>query len=287
MDIDKIFHFLEYVGTITESGEVVVSVFFELAIAIIIEFLLRIILIFRSANIHFFKEEKYLKQKAIILNHIGLEIIITFIFSFLFLLIINMVFAPLLGQIVAICIDDWYLIPKEKESIFNKIEINKSVATGNTIKDLINIHEMIDESIINSSDFQPVIVKHINEIKRVQNEHKEKIDLVAEKCDTSLELLQKLKRAGMNDKRIALKESIYDCLNNGFVTPKERDKIVADYESYINEYDGNGEIKSLYENHFVKLSVHEDRRKKNIDVKNDRRKERRVPYGTYDKKEKN
>lgn len=292
MELNKIFELMNYVGSITESGEVVVTVFIELTISIIFAFFLRLMLIFKSAKIKLFGEKKFIKQKAIILNHIGLEVLITFIFSFLLLmllktsgsnLIMNMIFAPLLGQVVSICIDDWYLIPREASSIFSKFDNIPSVP-ANSVKDIAEIRGMLDLDLVNSEEFKPVVIQSINEIKKIQEEHEQKIDCISNKCDSSLELLLKLEKAGMNDKKVALKESIYEVLNNGFVTPKQRDKIVADYASYI-EFNGNGEIKDLYENHFSKLSVHEDRRKNNIAVQNDRRQNNKVPYGKYDKKD--
>ena len=83
----------------------------------------------------------------------------------------------------------------------------------------------------------------------------ERIDIIANKSDESIKFLSKLQKAAMNDKKIALKDNIYTCLNAGFVTPKERDKIALDYESYC-ELGGNHDVKNLYEEHFLKLNVH-------------------------------
>ena len=293
MDVEKIFKIIDYVGHISESGEIATSVFLQLSFSIIISFALRICLIFKSAKIKFFGEKQYIKQRAIILNHCGLEILINLIFSYILLLllntsnnnlIMNMIIAPLLGQVVAICIDDWYLIPKEKEHIFDKIPEDKEVSSSNTITDLVKLHGMIEPSLSKSKDFRPIIIQSINEIKKVQQEHEEKIDIIANKSDESIKFLSKLQKAAMNDKKIALKDNIYTCLNAGFVTPKERDKIALDYESYC-ELGGNHEVKNLYEEHFLKLNVHEDRRKNKVDVENDRRSNKqRVIYGEYDKK---
>lgn len=295
MDIDKIFHVLEYVGKVSESGSIAVNVFIQLSISILIAFLLRICLIFKSAKIKFFGEKKFIKQKAIILNHCGLEILINLIFSYLLLLILNtsnnnlimnMIIVPLLGQVVAICIDDWYLIPKEKESIFSIIPERENIITANNVSGLIQLHGKLDENLAKSDDFRPIIIQTINDIKQVQEEHEIKIDDITTKCNTSLDLLLKLQRAGKRDKQISLKGDIYDCLNKGFVTPKEREKIAADYKSYIEEFDGNGEIQELFEEHFKKLNIHEDRRKNNVKVEQERRCGSSVNYGKYDKNNK-
>lgn len=291
MDINKIFDFMNKIGTITESGEVVLAVFIQLVIALVVYYFLRMALIFKSAKIHFFKERKFLKQKAIILNHIGIEIIINFIVSFLLLIImktsnnniiVNMVFAPLLGQVIAILIDDWYIIPKEKDSIYHKFNKKPDIEV-NSVKDIAELHGMLDMGLADKEEFRPVIIQTINDIKKEQEEHAQKIDDISNKCDVSMNCLNKLQKAAMNDKKIALKDEIYECLNAGFVTPKQRDKITLDYESYC-ELGGNHEVQKLYEEHFLNLSVHEDRRKKNVSVDQDRRSnEQRVLYGEFDK----
>ena len=290
MDIDKLFQILNYTGDILNSSSVAVTIFIELSISILIISALRICLIFKGAKIKFFGEKKHIKQRAIILNHCGLEILINFIFSYLLLMllrtrndnfVINMVFSPLLGQVISICIDDWYLIPKEKEAIFDKIPKEEAMSSANTISNLIQINEMIDSDLAKSEDFRPVIIEHINGIKKIQKEHEEKIDDIRNKCDMTIDCLQVLQKAAMRDKKIALKQEIYDCLNAGFVTPRQRDKIQTDYESYC-ELGGNHEVEKLFEEHFLELPVHEDRRIQNCDVENERRRKRNLEYGSLD-----
>ena len=290
MDIDKIFKVLEYVGNISDSGSIAVSVFIQLAISILVASALRIGFILRSAKIKIIGEKKYIKQRAIILNHCGLEILINLIFSYLLLLllntsnnnlIMNMLISPLLGQVVAICIDDWYLIPKEKEGIFDKIPNHEKISSANTITNLVEIHGMLDSSLSESEEFRPVIIQAINEIKKIQEEHETKITDIQQKCDSTVDYLKRMQNAAMRDKKIVIKQEIYDCLNAGFVTPKQRDKIQLEYESYL-DLGGNGEIEKLYEEHFVKLSVHEDRRRIKLEVENDRRQPFKCEYGSLD-----
>ena len=294
MDIDKIFHVLEYTGGVLSSGSVAIAVFIELSISIIIAFSLRICLTFKGAKIKFFGEKEHSKQRAIILNHCGLEILINFIFSYLLLIVLNtnsrnfitnMIFAPLLGQVISICIDDWYLIPKEKDSIYSKFNKEEDVPSTNTISNLVQIHGMIDSSLAKSEDFRPVIIEIINDIKKVQQEHEDKISDIQQKCDTTIDCLQVLQKAAMRDKKIALKQEIYDCLNAGFVTPRQRDQIQTDYESYC-ELGGNHEVEKLFENHFLSLPVHEDRRIQKCEVNNERRKGQKYEYGSLDNEEK-
>ncbi len=294
MTIEKIFSFLEHMGKITNSGTVALTVSIELCISLLIMFFLRTLLIFKSAKIKFFKEEKFIKQRGIILNHIGLEIIISFIVSYIFLLminttsgniILNMLFVPLLGQIIAICIDDWILIPKETDAIFNKVNLSES-HTVNTIQDIAEIKGAINHDIVNSNDFRPIIVNTINDIKKVQEEHESKINVITDKCNETVDLLAKLQESEKNDKKISLKKTLYNCLNNGFVTPEEREKIEIDYYSYINLLGGNSDVQELYEKHYKKLDVHEDRRKENKTVAYDKRQDTYIKYGQYDSENK-
>lgn len=294
MTIEKIFSFLEHMGKITNSGTVALTVSIELCISLLIMFFLRTLLIFKSAKIKFFKEEKFIKQRGIILNHIGLEIIISFIVSYIFLLminttsgniILNMLFVPLLGQIIAICIDDWILIPKETDAIFNKVNLSES-HTVNTIQDIAEIKGAINHDIVNSNDFRPIIVNTINDIKKVQEEHESKINVITDKCNETVDLLAKLQESEKNDKKISLKKTLYNCLNNGFVTPEEREKIEIDYYSYTNLLGGNSDVQELYEKHYKKLDVHEDRRKENKTVAYDKRQDTYIKYGQYDSENK-
>ena len=290
MNTEKLFSILEHMGKITSSGKVALTVSIELGISLLVMFFLRTALIFKAAKIKFFKEKKYLKQRGIILNHIGLEIILSFIFSYLFLLmvdttsgniVLNMFFVPLLGQIIAICIDDWILIPKETDAIFNKINLSNS-HTVNTVQDIAEIKGAINQDIVDSEDFGPVVVNTINNIKKVQEEHENKINIITERCNETVDLLAKLQESEKNDKKISLKKSLYNCLNNGFVTPEEREKIEIDYYSYIHLLGGNSDVQELYEKHYKKLDVHEDRRREDSSITNNKRQETYIKYGQYD-----
>ncbi len=284
MDIHKIFDVINYVGEITSSSKVIATVFIELAISLLIMFGLRVILIFKTAGIKFIKEEKYKMQKGIILNHIGIEIIIALIISFLLLLmikttsnnlIINMIVAPLLGQIVAIFIDDKWFAQKDYESIYG----GKDKKSAHSLADLIGIPGDITQEMIDSEDFKPIVAQTINQIRDKQDKQEHKID-------STIEMLSKLLESEKNEKRVLLKKQMYDCLAKGFITPSEREKIESEYNDYRELLNGNHDVQHLYENHFSKLGVHEDRRKQDVKVDNDRRQQKRnCEYGQFDKEE--
>ena len=63
----------------------------------------------------------------------------------------------------------------------------------------------------------------------------------------------------MINKKIELKRLMYDCLNKGFATPAENDKITMYFHSY-SALGGNHEVETLYKEHYINLKVHEERR---------------------------
>lgn len=287
--MNDLLNFLEHIGDITDKGVMTSAIMIEISISLLLIFSLRYILIMRSNRIPIFKSlSTSKKKKGAIINHIGLEIIVAFLIAFILIMIIksgpenyffNMFFAPFLGLIISLCIDNWYLIPKEATTMFNK----EGSAKPQTLSEMVDVVDIIDQNIIDSDDFRPIVAKAINKIKEVQQEHDIKINTISEKCDSTIDLLEKLQRASMNDKKIALKEDIYKCLNQGFVTPHQRERIVTNYNSYHDDLNGNSEVQLLYENHFLNLKVHEERRKENKEVKNDRRQNNNtIPYGKYD-----
>lgn len=289
MDIDKIIKVIEYIGASSNSSTFTLHIFLQLSISILFQYFIRLIFILKTNRISLFnKSFTNIRKKSMILNHIGLEIIMTFIISFIILslikskpsdIIINMMFAPFIGLIISLCIDNWYLIPKEAE----KGLINEQGIKVNSLDEMAEIVDEINQEMIESDQFRPIVAKSINDIKRVQKEHEQKIDSINDKCDSSIELLMKLQESEKNDKKLSLKKAMYDCLARGFIIPEEREKIEVDYYSYTHLLNGNSDVQDLYENHYKKLKIHEDRRKRNIPVENDRRKSSNCTYGQYDK----
>ena len=247
----------------------------------------------RSNRIPLFKTQSTTKKKkGAILNHLGLEIIIAFLIAFLLVIIIkskadnyimNIVFAPLFGVIISLCIDNWVLIPKEAETMFKKAQ-NSSSPITTSLSEMVDVVDIIDQNIIESDDFRPIVAKSINHIKKVQEEHEVKIDKISCKCDNTIELLQNLQESERNDKKILLKKAMYDCLAKGFITPEERDKIELEYYSYTELLGGNSDVQDLHDNHFKKLSVHNERRKEEVEVEVDRRVEKHCEYGEFDER---
>jgi hypothetical protein len=128
-------------------------------------------------------------------------------------------------------------------------------------KSIIDTIELLDSSLIESDDFDNVMVHTINSIIDSQKQQCEELHDQSEKIKNNTKTLELLRDSEMIDKKVELKKMIYDCLNNGFATPIENDKITQYYILY-KKLGGNHEIETLYNEHYLKLQVHEDRRKK-------------------------
>lgn len=148
--------------------------------------------------------------------------------------------------------------------------------------------------IINTEDFDKMIIDAINGLIDEQNRRcadmtalvtsiNDHIKEVEDKVIGYNEEIDKIKKAELDELKPILKKDIYDSLNKGFVLPADNDRITAEYLTYIN-LGGNHEVKFLFENHYLKLGVHEDRRKNNISVDNERRNTNPIKYeyGCFD-----
>lgn len=249
------------------------------------------------------------QQKYYVVMHLGIEFFIAYILGYLLIkvttanptsYIVNFIFAPMFGFITGIFADQKFFVPLENGTIFslNKKKSRSGDGTTNNIN--INIEngqvdectdlapydqhvEHLNMEIADSDNFNMLIIAAINELKDIQHAHGVSIEESNKKIDTSLDILSKLKESAINDKKADLKKMIYDCLNQGYATPAQNDKITYSYNSYTL-LGANGEIKALYENHYLKLEVHEDRRKKPRNPQDEENDE--LPpiceYGKYD-----
>ena len=162
------------------------------------------------------------------------------------------------------------------------ININNGKTTNqlDNDKDIKKSTNHIDkEKIVNleSSEFRVIMADSINEMKDIQSDQYDKIQasehkieeisniltINGGKLDNSIDIIKAIKETEMMDKKIELKSMIYNCLNKGFATPEENDKITIYFDSY-KRLGGNGEIEALYKDHYLKLGVHEDRRKNDL-----------------------
>lgn len=133
-------------------------------------------------------------------------------------------------------LDDYIQMPKEKDYLTD--EDMESDDHNTLLKNKIN--DLIDARYIKA-----------NEIKKIYNE-----------LTNQTNILDAMRETMKDDKKLKLEKMIYDCLNQGYATPEQNKIITTDYRNYTS-LQGNGDIQELYENHYLKLEVHEDRRKNN------------------------
>lgn len=268
-------------------------------------------------------DSDHIKQKSIIQNHLGYEISIAFLVSLFVIAlfnaspqdyIINTMVAPIIGVLTGITIDNVYIIPKRSHSLYatNSIASSNDQASSTKSNDdshsvTININNnpegnpdnhdakshhtdsslchlnYLDESLVESDNFNSAIVDSVNSLIDNNINQYEKIQDLEDKSNKTLDLVSKLQESEMIDKKLKLKSEIYRCLADGYVRPKDHEQICAQYYAYTELLGGNGEIQQLYNNYFTKLSVHEDRRKSAEPVDLERRKANELcKYGQYD-----
>lgn len=271
----------------------------------------------------FKSDPDHIKQKSIIQNHLGYEICIAFLISLFIIAlfnaspqdyIINTMVAPIIGLLTGITIDNVYIIPKQSHSLYmtNSVASSSDGAPPTAQKDdshsvTININnnsegspdsrdpkshhtnsssphiDYLDESLAESDNFNSAIVDSVNSLIDNNISQYEKIQDLEDKSDKTLDLVRKLQESAMIDRKLTLKSEIYKCLADGYVKPKDHERICAQYYAYTELLGGNGEIQQLYNNYFTKLSVHEDRRKSTQPADVERRRTNELcKYGQYD-----
>ena len=170
-----------------------------------------------------------------------------------------------------------------KAALENKDSNN--VSNNNSIRS--SVHLNYED--IENEEFNKMIVDSINALAAEQAKRCADMTGIVTKLQEQIdsigkyeEVIDKIRTAEILDKRAVLKREIYDCLNKGFATPEENDRITADFHLYTS-LGGNHEVASLYTDHYLKLDVHEERRKNDIPVNNDRRSnEKKYEYGCLD-----
>ena len=196
---------------------------------------------------------------------------------------INFVLAPIVGTLLGVYADNKIFIPietatgfgsklmksgKKEEKKDNNITININGTDANKEKEtaidkpvdilpLNGIPTVLDDSMADSDDFNTDIIHAINDIKKENASQNKVINSNTKKLDKTIETLTVLQEAEMINKKLELKSLIYACLNQGYATPEQNDKITLLYQSY-ESLGGNHEIKTLYYQHYLKLPVHGD-----------------------------
>lgn len=289
---------LEYYFDMFDQTYVKPIIFIEFTTILILVFLIRYFMLYSiEKNKNKKKPIGDLKSISLyIIGHCAIELLVSFFICYCLIklthanpqsYIINMIAAPSIGVIIAIYLDNRILIPIENATglgnVFIKLNNKKKSNdksggnSGNSTSNVtINIgtqqetkipdmkilkpssvSDLLSDDIADDEDFNSKIIDAVNEIKKEQSMQIEIINNNTAKLENTISDLAILKESEMINKKIELKKMIYDCLNKGYATPEENDKITMYYYSYTS-LGGNHEVESLYKNHYLKLSVHED-----------------------------
>lgn len=285
---------------------------------VLILFLVFVIRFFVLINIEKGKKKNKIEKSAIlyILSHTTLELLFAFLISYILIkltnanpesYIINYIAAPSVGVILAIYLDNKILMPTEYDNGIGSIikrKKSKKEQQNSSSNNTININigdndddksinisgdkdsksEVLKESDIEEEDFELKVVNVVNNIMEEQLKQSNIITENTVKLENTIESLNILKESEMINKKIELKKLIYDCLNQGYATPEQNDKITSYYYTY-RKLGGNHEVESLYEEHYLKLDVHEDRRvsnQNNIKIERRNPNKRKYVYGEFD-----
>lgn len=247
-------------------------------------------------------KQKERKRRLIYLfGHCLIEIIIAFIFSYTVVkltgaledsYILNFIVGPAIGEGLAIFIDIKFIIPNEgllknmskksnsAQSSSDKSGINIQINTG-TIEDsnksdklgTVELSE-VPPDFVDSDEYESKLPEILNQIISDCNQLSDIVNRLSE-------TIESMKASNIKESAVILKRLIYECLSSGYATPQQNDEITTRYELY-RSIGGNSDIQHLYEDHYTKLEVHEDRRivTKAVDI--ERRIEPKCQYDQYD-----
>lgn len=244
------------------------------------------------------------KVKIYCVNHTVYEFIIGFITTFVLInftganphaFVINAGICPGSGFMIGMIFDRKIIMKLEsnndleneyhpKEENFNT-EIQEQINNEKVDEDNDDTLRKIDLNSIENCDAKLAykIVNTINEVIDESENHNKKIMEISDKIELLEKIIVILKDTEKTDKKLEIKSLIYKCLNNEFATPEEDAIITNKYNSYMELVGSDNEIKSLFENRYLKLNIHEERRVEDIPVENDRRKNKELKYVEFDK----
>lgn len=307
---------IDYYGDKFDKIFVDFKIFIFLVLILVLVFVIRF---FVLINIEKGKKKNKIEKSTIlyILSHTTLELLFAFLISYILIkltnanpesYIINYIAAPSVGVILAIYLDNKILMPTEYDngigSIIKRKKSKKEQQNSSSNNNTININigdndddksinisgdkdsksEVLKESDIEEEDFE---LKVVNVVNNIMEEQLKQSDIITEntvKLENTIESLNILKESEMINKKIELKKLIYDCLNQEYATPEQNDRITSFYYAY-RRLGGNHEVESLYNDHYIKLPVHEDRRvsnQNNIKIERRNQNKRKYGYGEFD-----
>lgn len=288
MESSDIINMFEYFNSNAKT-EFTIILFLEVAVPLIIFFIIRTIVLFHIEKVKIKTGTSIgKKKKSYILGHMGLQLLAAFLVAYVLVAIRktditdyvwNCLVSPGIGAFAAILFDLKVFMPNEKSNPLTTIGFGKGSEKSESSK-LETAEARIDaaqdrlpQELAEEDSFNNIMISCMNGVISSIKKNDAKIDKVSEQCLDMQKLILNLQEAEMKEYQIELKSAMYKCLDKGFITPQENDEIEIKYNSYINLLGGNGVIKHLHDDRFVQLPVHEERRKKNVAVEVDRRRD--------------
>ena len=260
-DIDSTnFHIFEYYAKKMADVTIPTDVFAEFSIILLITYVIRLLIIHNME-----KERKDKSSDIYIIAHVVTEFLIAYSISIFIVKctdakpdnpIVNMIIAPIVGFISSVVIDAKVIIPLSGENNDGTMSIlssrrkkeNKKSSPGegahsvnitvnnnsgednntdNKSNMLFDPENLLSLEDINTDNFNKKVFDSITTITNGMNKNAKDIEKANKKIAELDEYIGKIKATVINEKRLELKSMIYDCLNHGFVTPKENDKITT------------------------------------------------------------
>lgn len=277
-------------------------IWIEFSLALLIGFAIRGYFLIQFELGRIDKDDKVSRKKISIYcaGHIIYEFLIGYIVCYCLVnfananpkaFIVNTLVCPGAAFLAGYIIDIKIIMKLEKSgpvaNIDKEIEERESHKPSNTVIEIPQEEEddnddkikKINLNNIQTCDAQLAfkIISTLNEVIDKSNNNNIAITDVSSKIEILEKALYILKETERKDKMLEVKSLIYKCLNKHFATPEENDMVIAKYNAYRLLVENDLEMEALY-NKYSQLSVHEDRRKKDVPVENDRRKPRTEEY---------
>ena len=278
-------HYLEKLS----EGKMHPGVFFGFIGVLLLIFIIRFFILYGIEKKKMKRKYDLKNTIVYIISHTSIEFAIALFVCYIIIKLtgavltnymVNFILSPTVGALIGIYLDNKVFIPIETATGFGSklmksgtkkeekkqddknitININQDDKKDNKeehldpVNILNSVPKTLDDTLADSDDFGTEIIHAVNEIKQ-ENANQNKIIMSnTKKLDITVETLSILKESEMVNKKIELKKLIYECLNQGFATPEQNDKITMLYESY-EALGGNHEVKSLYYHHYLTLPV--------------------------------
>lgn len=243
-------------GDFFADMQIMPAIFFTMVGILTVSFIIRYAYLIKMNRV------KFKTKKLRYLGHLLLELLLSIIVSYFIIelthakmenYVVNWIIAPSIGFISSIYIHNKYIVPYEKMGDL-KVKEKKETATVSTKKtddealsSFLTI-EKIHRNDLENDEYESIVRDRIN--KLIINQERS-----TEALEKQTDILNILKECQLEEQRGRLKEMIYDCLSQGYVTPKQDEKIRHAYYVYHKVLGGNHEISELYNKRYLNLKV--------------------------------